>query len=94
MKSNRHIIASILLVMFSFIQLADLHVFDHDSDDVDCKICLLASENQNDGYIGVEILKAPCVIAIPTNVVRTTYEQRYFDSSNNYSFLNKAPPSA
>ncbi len=94
MKSNRHIIASIFLVMFSFIQLADLHVFDHDANDLDCNVCQLVSENQNDGYIGADIIEIPCVIAIPADVVRSSYEQKYFDSSNNYSFLNKAPPAA
>ncbi len=94
MKSNRHIIASILLVLFSFMQLADLHVLDHDANDVDCNICQLASENHSDDYIGVDIVETPCVITIPADVVRATYEQRYFYSSVNYSFLNKAPPAA
>lgn len=94
MKSSRPIIASIFLVLFSFIQLADLHVLDHDANDLDCKICQLTSENQNDGYVGAVIVEAPCIIIIPADVVRSNYEQRYFDSSVTYSLHNKAPPVA
>ncbi len=94
MKSGRNIIASILLVLFSFMQLADLHVLDHDTNDVDCSICQLALENHSDGYTSVDIVETPCVITIPADVVRSNYEQRYFDTSISYSFLNKAPPTA
>ena len=94
MKNNRTIIASIFLALFCLIQLTDIHVFSHDSGDTDCQICLLSSEKQNDGFIGTEVLETPCVITVPADVVRINYEQNYFDSSINFSFLNKAPPSA
>ncbi len=94
MKSYRHIIASIFLMIFSFIQLADLHVLDHDSGDTDCQICLLASEKHNDGFLNAEVVEIPCIITVPANVVRINYEQHYFDSTINYSLLNKAPPTA
>ncbi|WP_109436347.1 hypothetical protein [Aquimarina sp. AU119] len=94
MKSNRHIVASIFLILFSFIQLADLHVLGHDANDIDCNVCQMVSENPNDGYISTEIIEIPSVITIPANVVRIKYVQQYFDYSSKYSFLNKAPPAA
>ncbi len=94
MKSNRHIIASIFLVMFSFIQLADLHVLDHDANDIDCTICQFASQDQNNEFVNSETVEIPNAICIPADIVRISYEQKYFDSSNKHSFLNKAPPAA
>ncbi len=94
MKSNRHSIASIFLILFSFIQLADLHVLGHDANDIDCTVCQMISENPNDGYISIEVIEIPSVITIPANVVRINYVQQYFDYSSKYSFLNKAPPAA
>ncbi len=94
MKSSRPIIASIFLALFSFIQLADLHVLDHDANDIDCTICQLASENHNDDFVSSDIITIPCVIAVPADIVRSTYEQQYFDTTLDYSLLNKAPPAA
>ncbi|AXT61975.1 hypothetical protein D1816_16965 [Aquimarina sp. AD10] len=94
MKSSRHIIASIFLMIFSFIQLADLHVLDHDANDVDCTICQFASQDHNDDFISAEIVMLPDAVIIPADVVRSTYENRYFKTNKNHSFLNKAPPVA
>ncbi len=94
MKSNRSIIASIFLALFCLIQLADTHVLSHDAGDTDCQICLLASEKQSDGFLNAETIEVPCIITIPADVVRINYEQNYFDTTINYSLLNKAPPSA
>ncbi len=94
MKSNRHIIASIFLALFCILQLADVHMFSHDSGDTDCQICLLSSDKQDDGFLGTEIVKTPCIISIPADIVRSNYEQSYFDSQINYSLQNKAPPTA
>lgn len=96
MKSNRHIIATVFLIVFSFIQLADLHALDHDHDagDTDCDLCKMVSENPNDGYISAEVIEILSIITIPENVVRINYVQQYFDYSSKYSFLNKAPPAA
>ncbi len=94
MKSNRHIIASIFLALFCIIQFADVHVLSHDSGDTDCQICLFSSEKQNDGFLGTQITEIPCIITIPAEIVRSSYEQTYFDSQINYSLLNKAPPAA
>ena len=94
MKSKRPIVASIFLAVFCLIQLADLHVLNHDANDADCQICLLTSDKQDDGFLPTEITKAPCIITIPADVVRSNYEQHYFTASIDYSFLNKAPPTA
>ncbi len=98
MKTQKSIIASIFLVIFSLLQLADLHVLEHDDvddKDGDCEICQLAFENHDkDGYITSDVITIPCVYNIPSNVVRSNYEQQFFNTSINYSFLNRPPPSA
>jgi len=96
MQTQRSIIATIFLIFFSVIQLADLHVMEHDDlNDVDCNICQLASENHdNDGYIGSEISTISCPHIVPADIVRSNYEQSYFTTEINYSFLNRPPPSA
>ncbi|MBQ4819852.1 hypothetical protein [Aquimarina sp. MMG016] len=94
MKSKRHIIASIFLIVFSFMQLADLHVLDHDANDVDCTICLLALDHQDLDYIPSEIVTIPEINIIPSEIVRSTYVSKYFGSSLDYSLSNKAPPAA
>ncbi len=92
MKSNRHIVASVFLILFSFIQLTDLHAVSHDVDDIDCKICQLASEGIDDDFSSLDVLVIPKVISIPLDASKINYENQYFDSSTKFFFLNKAPP--
>ncbi|WP_108867756.1 hypothetical protein [Aquimarina aquimarini] len=93
MKVNRQILASIFLVLFGIIQLADLHVVGHDDDDdVECSICKFTLDHHNDGVIPVDSVKISEIITVPADIVRTTYVNRYFGSSVTHSFLNKAPP--
>ncbi|MHA7056826.1 hypothetical protein ACWGOQ_0006375 [Aquimarina sp. M1] len=92
MKFNKHIVASIFLILFSFIQLADLHVVGHDANDIDCKICKLASENLDDDFVSVDSIEIPKEIIIPVDLVRINTFDTYFDKHERYSFLNKAPP--
>ncbi|WP_299435679.1 hypothetical protein [uncultured Aquimarina sp.] len=94
MKFNKHIIASVFLIFFSFIQLADLHAVGHDANDMDCKICQLASENIDDDFTSTDIIELPKSIIIPSDVVKNYYQKQYVDSSTKFSFLNKAPPAA
>jgi len=96
MKTKKTIIASIFLVIFSLIHLADLHVLEHhDDSDVDCEICHFAIENHDkDSYIGPEVISLPCIYSIPADIVRSNYEQEFFNTTINYSFLNRPPPSA
>ncbi|SHI97492.1 hypothetical protein [Aquimarina spongiae] len=94
MKSERRIIAAIFLALFCLMQLAEVHVFSHDGDDGDCQLCLISAEKINDGFLNTEEVNVPCIIVIPTDVVRSTYEQRYFTSTVKNTFLNKAPPIA
>ncbi|MBP2831170.1 hypothetical protein J8281_03130 [Aquimarina sp. U1-2] len=95
MKSIRPIIATIFLAIFSLIQFVDLHVFDHEANDVDCQLCQMTSEDtKDDGYLNVDSIEIPSIITIPSNVVRNSYEQHYFDSPTQYLFFNKAPPTA
>ncbi|MDH7446232.1 hypothetical protein [Aquimarina sp. 2201CG14-23] len=92
MKSNKHIIASVFLILFSFMQLADLHAVDHDANDMDCKICQLASENLDDDFVSVDFTEIPKVVIIPVDRIQINNVDTYSNSESHYSFLNKAPP--
>jgi len=94
MKSERRMIAAIFLTLFCLIQLAEIHVFGHDSCEEECQLCLISAEKINDGFLNTEEITVPCIIVVPTDVVRSTYEQRYFTSTVKNTFLNKAPPTA
>ncbi|MCK8523595.1 hypothetical protein M0D21_18575 [Aquimarina sp. D1M17] len=94
MKAYRHIVASIFLALFCFMQLAELHVFSHDDGDTECQLCLISVDKQDDGFLPTEIIEVPSIIIIPADVVRSNYEQQYFTSTVNHSLLNKAPPTA
>ncbi len=95
MNAKRHITASIFLILFSFIQLADLHIVGHDDvNDIDCKLCQFSSDNHNNNLILTEIINIVDSVLIPVNIV-------LFDSTNFiictscYNKLhNKAPPIA
>ncbi|WP_103069181.1 hypothetical protein [Aquimarina sediminis] len=93
MKFNRQILASIFLVLFGIILLADLHIVGHDADDIDCSLCKFTSDH-NDDFTSEDIVVTPVVVQVPADIVRTTYVNRYFGSSTSYTFLNKAPPVA
>jgi len=93
MKSNRHIIATVLLVLFSFLQLVDLHSIDHaDANDDDCKICKLSSETFDDDFSAVDVIDIPALITLPIDQVTIDYSNQYICSYLGFSFLNKAPP--
>ncbi|MEW7277597.1 hypothetical protein ABW636_03280 [Aquimarina sp. 2201CG1-2-11] len=98
MKVNKQILASVLLVLFGIVLVADLHILSHDdatnSDDIDCSICDFTSENHTDDFIPTDIVIGYEHVNIPADVVRTNYLNRYFATSVTYSFLNKAPPVA
>jgi len=92
MKFNRHIVASVLLVLFSCMQLVDLHALDHDADEEDCKLCQLAPENLDDDFVPVIFIETPAVVVLPFDCVQTNYLGTYLNTDTHYSFLNKAPP--
>jgi hypothetical protein len=95
MKFNRQILASVFLVLFSIIQLADLHIVGHDTaNDIDCSICKFTSDHHNDDFAFLDTVTIPEAVHVPTDIIRVTYANRYFDSSAAYNFLNKAPPVA
>ncbi|WP_298547070.1 hypothetical protein [uncultured Aquimarina sp.] len=95
MKTNkRHIIASVFLIVFSLIQVLDLHALSHDANDLDCKICQLASENLDDDFVSVDTTEIPKEIIIPEDRIKINNSDTYFDREAHYSFLNKAPPVA
>ncbi|GAA3518681.1 hypothetical protein GCM10022393_35990 [Aquimarina addita] len=94
MKSHRHIIATLLLVVFSCIQLLDLHSIGHDADHTDCKICVLASENLNSDFTSVAIFDFSEIVRISTNHIASHYVTPFIGVSSSYFFLNKAPPIA
>jgi hypothetical protein len=94
MKFNRQILASVFLVLFGIIQLADLHIVGHDANDTDCSLCKFTSDHHNDDFASADTVTIPEVVHIPADIVRATYVNQYFGSSVAYTFLNKAPPVA
>lgn len=93
MKYNRQLIAYICLAIFCFLQLADLHILSHhDVNDTDCQLCLLCADNQNNGYVPIDITEIPSNTTIPKDNVLYVFEQQYFTTTTDHSFLNKAPP--
>ncbi len=92
MKFNRQILASVFLILFGIIQIADLHIVGHDANDTDCTLCKFTSDHHNDNFIPADIVTVPEAVYVPADIVRATYVNRYFDSSAAYNFLNKAPP--
>ncbi|SEK82656.1 hypothetical protein SAMN04487910_1227 [Aquimarina amphilecti] len=91
-SSKRHIISTALLILFSFIQLSDLHIVGHDDNDVDCEMCQLAPENLDDNFIPIDSIETPKVVSIPLDQIQINSFDIYFDRETYYSFLNKAPP--
>ncbi|WP_299259349.1 hypothetical protein [uncultured Aquimarina sp.] len=95
MKTNkRHIIASVFLIVFSLIQVLDLHALSHDANDLECKICQLAAENLDDNFVSVDFIETPKEIILPSDHIQINNITIYFDRETHYSFLNKAPPVA
>ncbi len=95
MKSNKHIIASAFLILFSLMQLVDLHSVNHDdANDADCEICKLASENIDNDFVSGNITYSADIKSIPTKNILINYKDLYIDSYISFSFLNKAPPIA
>ncbi|GGX07135.1 hypothetical protein [Aquimarina muelleri] len=94
MKFNRQILASIFLILFGIIQLADLHIVSHDDNDVDCSLCKFTLDNHNTNFTSPDTITVSDVILVPTDVVRITYVNQYFGSGSTHTFLNKAPPVA
>lgn len=76
------------------IQLADVHVFSHDAEDGNCAICLMTSDLNDDHFTTTSSIDVPQPIIIPADLVRIDYMNSYYNSSINYSLLNKAPPTA
>ena len=92
MKENRHIIAGIFLIFFSFMQLVDLHAIGHDAHDADCKLCQIALEGIDDDFSTIGIVEIPKEVLVPIDTFIIDYKNQYTDSINKFSFLNKAPP--
>ncbi|QKX04612.1 hypothetical protein HN014_06695 [Aquimarina sp. TRL1] len=95
MNVHKHIITSLLLLLFGAMQLGELHVLDHASDDSDCMVCeYVSGQNHNDFFVLVEEVSVPETIDIPAESavyisLNTTVKTITFSKLH-----NKAPPVA
>ncbi len=96
MKYNKQILATVFLVFFGIIQLADLHILSHDDDsgDTECETCDFISKQHHDDFVFTHITFTPKVITIPLNIIKISYRNLDHDIVSIYTFLNKAPPLA
>jgi len=96
MNKKRVFIASLFLLLFGIIQFAELHVLGHEDDDQgnDCHLCQFVSEHHVNSFLGSEIIEIPSEHIVPASIVIFHYEQSFFNTKINYSFLNRPPPSA
>ena len=92
MKQHKHIIATLLLILFSCMQFVDLHVVGHDADDIDCELCVIASQNLDNNFVSTALTTVPEVILVPIDTSISVYVNPYVETTSSYFFLNKAPP--
>lgn len=92
MKSHRHIVATLLLILFSCMQLVDLHAVGHDASDTDCKICVIAAQNLDSNCTSIAITSIPEAILVPADTIISVYVSPCIERPSSYFFLNKAPP--
>lgn len=75
-------------------QLADIHILDHDVDDADCEICLFAADLGNDNFKkSDEIILYTPITPFHEELILSKSEL-YISSKIDYSQSNKAPPLA
>lgn len=94
MSANKNIIASLLLVFFSLIQIADLHVLDHDVNDVDCKICQVASDHRATSFLPTQETEVPQTLYVYTSDLPVEYHAVVYTETSFNNLQNKAPPVA
>ena len=93
MSSYRKHIALIALLLFSFMQIADLHAIDHDDDSHDhCVLCDFSSEKNEYSYLSTSTTTIPeFVVNIPTRMQQFYVVSHYFQNETS-GLHNKAPP--
>ena len=92
MKNNQRIIASIFLILFSCIQIADLHVVSHDANDIDCNICQFALDQHDDDFDYTCQLEIPDATICISDTSNSFYKSRFVNDYIYFSLQNKAPP--
>ncbi len=77
-------------------QIAELHVFDHDDTTHDCVLCDFSSEkNANEyDYLTTPILEIPEYIAVLIPESTNFYSVEHYFQNTITSLNNKAPPIA
>ncbi|WP_378186154.1 hypothetical protein ACE939_13665 [Aquimarina sp. W85] len=94
MTANKNFIASLLLVLFGIIQIADLHALDHDADDLDCKICQFASDQKSESFLPIQQIQVPQTLYVNISVISLLYPDVLYTENEFGTFHNKAPPAA
>ncbi len=81
-------------MIFSIIQLADLHIVGHDANDIECHICQLSIDNSSDGFLTPEVISITTPIEIPIDTVVLKHTVSFVYSTTLFNYNNKAPPRA
>ena len=93
MDKKRHLIATMFLLLFCVIQLAELHVIDHAHDHSECSLCVLTIDQiQDDYFITAPIIHISEQFETPIRLVQINNPHYYIDPYFGYSPPNKAPP--
>ncbi len=92
MNRFRKHIALVLFLLFSFMQIAELHVFEHDDTAHDCVLCDFSSEKKEYDYLITPTLGVPEYIAILIPRSTKFYNVEHYFQNTITSLNNKAPP--
>ena len=93
MAGGKKFIASVFLLFFAVLQMADLHIIQHDVDDKDCVVCQISSSSQTDDYYTFQNTDYTIeCIETPVNRQAVVYTFASVNPSSVYICSNKAPP--
>ena len=93
MLRGKRFIASVFLLFFAILQMADLHIIQHDADDKDCMTCQISSTNQTDDhYSFLSTDYSIDLIEVFVKKEEITHNYIQVDIPSNYICTNKAPP--
>jgi len=93
MGKYRTHIAFIAFLLFSFMQIAELHALDHDDSSHDhCVLCDFSAEKSDPVYLLPSFSIVPEFTAITTTVHVVLYIPQHYFLNTTIKLRNKAPP--
>lgn len=93
MRRGKQLIASVFLLFFAVLQIADLHIIQHDVDENDCVLCHISSLSESDDHFTFTPTDYS-IERIEVSLKQELIVHHYItvDISSNYICANKAPP--